>query len=284
MEEGYLAAGTAPPAQLTQRPRIDPPLPAEALSPLDREARFHDDLAKELVPELMPPSAPEVLEEALLRRASVEGLDVLEAGCGDGELSLELLGRGARLTGLDVSAGMVEVATRRAQAFLPTAPARFVVAPLESTGLDDGAFDLVVGKWILHHADPRSAATEIARVLKPDGRAVFVENSAANPLLALARRHLAGRFGIPRFGTPDEHPLTREDVQALRESFSRVTTTHPDFCFFELFDRQILRYRHRRLSRALSRLDALVYRHLPFMRRWSFHILVELATPHAERR
>jgi len=39
----------------------------------------------------------------------------------------------------------------------------------------DDYFDIVCGGAILHHLDLNKALSEIARVLKPDGKAIFVE-------------------------------------------------------------------------------------------------------------
>ncbi len=41
----------------------------------------------------------------------------------------------------------------------------------------------VLGKQILHHLDMTQAVPEIARVLRPGGRAVFLEPLIHNPLL-----------------------------------------------------------------------------------------------------
>src|ERR687895_448069 len=139
----------------------------------------------------------------------VEGRSVLELGCGAGRLSLELLRRGARLTAIDISPGMVEVARSRA------AGASFEVAPAEETGLPGGSFDLVVGKWVLHHVHVGAAAREVHRLLRPGGRAVFFENQDRNPLLRLARRRLWGSRRLTWVGTQDEHPLSRDDFGAL---------------------------------------------------------------------
>src|SRR5207245_1112983 len=107
--------------------------------------------------------------------------------------------------------GMVAIAEQRARHFAPGMPVEFLVAPVEQTGLPSESFDVVAGKWILHHADVKLAACEVRRVLKKGGKGVFAENSGLNPILGFARTHLAGRLGIPRYGTDDEHPLTSAD-------------------------------------------------------------------------
>jgi SAM-dependent methyltransferase len=242
---------------------------------LHREREFHDALAAPLTAAALPPRAPDHLEAALLARAGdLRGRRVLELGCGTGDLTLHLLAGGAAVTALDLSARMVEIARRRAERYAPDAEARFVVAPVEATGLASGAFDLVVGKWILHHADFRRAADEIARVLRPGGAAVFIENSGLNPLLSFARRRLAGRFGIPRYGTDDEHPLVAQDYAYVRRRFGTLTLSYPDVCFFELFDRQVFRYRSRAVSWTMRALDHGVWRFLPGLRRYSYHVLL----------
>src|SRR5918992_3685626 len=94
----------------------------------DRERAFWDARTAGTNADEVPPRDPDPFELALLDALGpVEGLRVLELGCGAGDLSLELLRRGARLTALDVSSGMVELARARAERFRPGAEARFVV-------------------------------------------------------------------------------------------------------------------------------------------------------------
>jgi SAM-dependent methyltransferase len=196
----------------------------------------------------------------------VEGRSVLELGCGAGRLSLELLRRGARLTAIDVSPAMVELARSRAPG------GTFLVATAESTGLPDEAFDLVAGKAVLHHLDVAPAAREIRRVLRPGGRAVFFENQDRNPLLRLARRRLWGSQPLHWVGTEDERPLSRADFAALARTFDSLELSYPSFYFFEALSRAL----GHRLHRPLAALDALVWRRLPAARSWSWHVLVVL--------
>jgi glycosyltransferase involved in cell wall biosynthesis/ubiquinone/menaquinone biosynthesis C-methylase UbiE len=253
-------------------------------SVLRREQAFHDSLARRLDQAATTPAQPDDLDRALFRRLGpLDGCRVLELGCGSGDLTLQLLERRAEVVAVDLSSEMLDIARRRAARFVPNASLELVAAPVEATTLPDESFDLVVGKWILHHVDVGQAAAEVARVLRPRGVGLFIENSGRNLLLRLAREHLAGRFGIPRFGTKDEHPLVERDYQLLRERFARIELLYPDFFFFTLLDRQILRHRWRGPSRAISAMDRALGRRLPWVRRYSFHVLVELEKVTAAR-
>ena len=222
----------------------------------------------------MPKTPLADLDAAMLAAAGVgPGLRVLDLGCGSGDLTLHLVATGADVVALDLSPGMVDVARRRVEIFGGGAHATFVAAPVERTGFPDRRFDVIVGRFILHHLDVGRASAEIARILCPGGRAVFAENSGRNRMLMLARRHVAGRFGIPRLGTEDEHPLSAMDVDALRSAFSSVELRYPIFEFLAIFDRQVLRFRHPALSRALRRIDRLVGR-VPTLAQYSFRVLV----------
>lgn len=243
---------------------------------LERERVFHDRLAEDLRPELMPPEALEPLDRAIIARAGIgSGTRVLELGCGAGGLTLTLLEMGANVTALDLSPGMVDVARRRIMLYAGGRTADLLVAPVERSGLPSGSFDVIVGRFILHHLQPEVAAPEIARLLAPSGIAVFAENSGRNPVLNAARDHLAGRFGIPRFGTPDERPLSAEDVASFRPYFRVVELSYPVFEFMALFDRQVLRFRSRRVTRACRALDRAAGR-VNMLQRQSFRVVVAL--------
>jgi ubiquinone/menaquinone biosynthesis C-methylase UbiE len=242
----------------------------------EREAAHHDAFAAALDPATMPPTQPNRIERMLLDAIGpVDGLRVLELGCGHGDLTLQLLERGAAVVAIDVSSGMADVTRERARRFCPSAEAEVRAAPVEESGVEDAAVDVVTGKWILHHVDLAAAASEVHRVLRPGGRGVFFENHALNPLLAAGRRHLVGRFGIHRFGTEDEHPLTRADYALWRSTFSRLELDYPDFHFFELVARQVFTER-RRVRGAGRRLDELVWRRLPALRPYGYHVVVSV--------
>jgi ubiquinone/menaquinone biosynthesis C-methylase UbiE len=228
----------------------------------DRERAFYDAEAA-----ARAPAAQDAYDAALLDALGpVEDVSVLELGCGAGDLSLELLRRGAKLTAIDVSPGMVELARSRAPA------GRFLVAEAERTGLPDESFDLAVGKWVLHHVDVAAAAVELRRVLRPGGRAAFFENQDRNPVLRLARRRMWGARRLHWVGTEDERPLTQADFDTLRDTFDSVELSYPSFYCFEALSRAL----GHRLHGPLAGLDAFVWRTLPPARPWSWHVLVVL--------
>lgn len=239
----------------------------------ERERSFHDDHATQLDPSKLPATEPIHYDEAVLAAAGVvAGTRVLDLGCGQGDLTLALLARGATVTGLDLSPGMLEVARRRVELYANGRAATFVATPVERTGLPSASFDVIVGRWILHHIDLRSAASELARLLAADGRVVFLENSGANPVLNFARAHVAGRFGVPRIGTKDERPLVAEDWRILERSFAAVRSEFPIVDIFELLDRQVFGYRFRRVTSICGALDRCIGRGR--LSKYSYRVLV----------
>jgi SAM-dependent methyltransferase len=110
------------------------------------------------------------LRPAMLDLAGdVAGRRILDAGCGSGPLSAALRDRGAVITGLDSSAGMLELARRRLG---PDADLR--LADLgQPLPFGDGAFDDVVAALVLHYLEDWTAPlAELRRVLRPGGRLI----------------------------------------------------------------------------------------------------------------
>jgi SAM-dependent methyltransferase len=236
-----------------------------------RERAFWDARAAEAGAADWPPGAPHAFDLSLLGALGpVDGLEVLELGCGTGDLSLELLRRGARLTVLDISPVSVELTAKRAERFRPGSVLRPVTAAVEQTGLDGASFDRVVGKWVLHHVELAPAAAEVRRLLRPGGHAAFFENQDRNPLLRFARRRLARLPGVHHVGTTDEHPLTQDDFALLARTFDWLQLDYPNLYFLEALGRAL---GHRGM-RLLQRADATLWRQARRLRPLSWHVLV----------
>jgi SAM-dependent methyltransferase len=149
----------------------------------------------------------------------LDGRDVIEYGCGLGELTVVLAQSGARVTTFDLSPASVEFTRRRAEREGVADRVQFVVAAGESLPFPSASFDVAIGKAVLHHLEPVAGAAELARVLRPDGRAAFSEPLGMNPLLVFARAHL------PYPGKHDrgaDRPLTAADLRAWRAPFGRL--------------------------------------------------------------
>jgi SAM-dependent methyltransferase len=125
---------------------------------------------------------PAMLELA----GDVTGRRILDAGCGAGPLFAALRDRGAIVTGIDASAGMLELARRRlgADADLRVAD---LAGPLP---FPDGAFDDVLASLVLHYLrDWGPTLAELRRVLTPGGRLIV---SVEHPFAIYLMHRLAG--------------------------------------------------------------------------------------------
>jgi SAM-dependent methyltransferase len=95
------------------------------------------------------------------------GTRLLDAGCGAGLLALLASLRGARVTALDASAGLLEIARKR----LPGAEVR--EGDLEALPFADSSFDAVTAvNSVFYAADMSAAMREFFRVVQPGGRVV----------------------------------------------------------------------------------------------------------------
>jgi SAM-dependent methyltransferase len=119
-------------------------------------------------------------------RAVPAGSRALEVGCGPGHLSVQMArAHGLEVTGLDLDPAMIERARVNAarDAQRGQGQASFVVGSAAALPFEDQTFDIVVSTLSVHHwDDPSAGLAEIARVLKPDGRALIWDLRPGAPL------------------------------------------------------------------------------------------------------
>ncbi len=119
---------------------------------------------------------------------------VLEIGVGTG-LSLAHYPPGVELIGVDPSEPMLRRARRRAVEL--GREVALVEAPAEALPFEDESFDTVVSLAVLCTVDdPSRALQEIRRVLRPEGRFVFLEHvRSSDPKLARWQDRLERPWG-----------------------------------------------------------------------------------------
>ena len=143
----------------------------------------------------------------------LQGKTVLDFGCGDGARSLQYAQRGATVYAFDISPESVRNLVKTARNAGLAERIHASVMPAETLAYPEGMFDLVLGVAILHHTDVSLVEQEIQRVLKPGGRAIFVEPLAHNPFLRLFR------VLTPNRRTPTEQPMTVGQIRRLIAHF-----------------------------------------------------------------
>lgn len=139
---------------------------------------------------------------------------------------------------------------------------------------------------VLHHVDAVATMDEVKRVLVKGGAFVSWDPLAHNPLINIYRRMAT------KVRTEDEAPLRIADVAKFQARFAEVETRYFWLCTLWLFIRFFAiervdpnkeRYwkkiiqEHKRLEpihRRLERVDAMLLRNIPFLRRYCWNIAV----------
>jgi SAM-dependent methyltransferase len=151
-------------------------------------------------------------ELAAIERAAgrLDGLRVLDAGCGTGRFTAALERRAALLAGVDLDPVMLTVAGRRVRAPL-------LAADAGALPFRDAAFDVTVAVTVCEFAaSPAAVVAELARVTRPGGRVVIGALNRRSPW-GLARRRQLRRppWQAARF-------LTRRQLRVLGAPHGQV--------------------------------------------------------------
>ena len=108
----------------------------------------------------------------------------------------------AELEVIDISRVEIEEAKK-----LYESHASFHVMDAHELEFPSSSVDVVVGRSVLHHLDFVVAMREIRRVLKPGGKAIFIEPLGDNPASKVFR------WLTPKARTRDEAPLSAKQIQ-----------------------------------------------------------------------
>ncbi|MBM4295752.1 MAG: class I SAM-dependent methyltransferase [Deltaproteobacteria bacterium] len=202
------------------------------------------------------------------------GSQVLDYCCGNGDDSFFIAAHGAvKVVGIDISEVSVQNCNNKA-AQEGLGNLSFQVMDAENLSFADDTFDVVSEYGALHHLDLTKAYGEIARVLRPSGRALCVEALGHNHIIHLYRKL------TPHLRTPweVEHILRRKDVDLAREYFHQVNILG----FFHLATLAAVPFRKtpifEKILGTLEAVDAMLLR-LPFLQWQAWHIIFELAKP-----
>ena len=140
----------------------------------------------------------------------VDGLDVVEVGCGTAYVSSWLARRGARPVGLDNSPRQLATARRLQDEFGVRFP--LVHGDAECAPFADDSFDFAISEYgAAIWCDPYRWIPEAARILRPGGRLAFLRNSALLMLCVPDEGAATDRLVRPQFGM---HRMTWSDGSA----------------------------------------------------------------------
>jgi ubiquinone/menaquinone biosynthesis C-methylase UbiE len=167
------------------------------------------------------------------------GMDLLDVGCGPGNLTADLAGyvRPGRAVGVDAAVEVIEVARSS------NPEVEFAMGDAYQLDYPDGTFDVVHAHQVLQHlADPVAALVEMRRVAKPGGLIAardgdyeamiwYPQSTPLDRWLALYRTLARQNGGEPDAG---RHLL----AWARQAGFTDITPSASVWCFANQEDRE----------------------------------------------
>ena len=115
--------------------------------------------------------------EALLRGLAwcIKSKNVIDVGCGEGDLSLLLARSCEKVTAIDISPKMLEHVQAQAK-IQNLSNITASIGDVDQLPVNDLSADLVFMSQVLHHsAQPSLALQELSRVLAPNGRFIIID-------------------------------------------------------------------------------------------------------------
>jgi len=157
-----------------------------------------------------------------LDKESSKGKKILDFACGNGENGIYAAVSGAECIGIDISPEGVDNANKNAKKFNVDDRCKFLEMDGEKMTFEDNEFDLSVEYGALHHVELDSALSELARVLKPEGKMMCIEAIRHNPIIHWYRKrtpHLRTEWEV-------EHILGVESFNVMKKYFKTINVKY----------------------------------------------------------
>ncbi|KAF5437634.1 Ubiquinone/menaquinone biosynthesis C-methylase UbiE [Candidatus Methanophagaceae archaeon] len=120
-------------------------------------------------------------------------MNVLDAGCGAGELTLRLLNHTKKVISFDISKNMLQQILERAPKTDFTI-INFCQGSLTNLPFKDNAFDYTISLETLQHCNSKIAMSEFIRVTRGGGHIIISVPNAEHPIIKHAERRFAGKY------------------------------------------------------------------------------------------
>jgi len=164
--------------------------------------------------------------------ARMDGLRVLDAGCGTGSLAIEAARRGATVLGIDVADAMIEIARERTPANVAH---RLEFIAGDMLDGSHGEFDHVVAMDSLIHYEATHVLAAVSTLARVARQSLCFTVAPLTP--ALAARHAIGRLFPRSQRSPDIAPMSlpriRRDVSVtLGDGFHIARATRVGTGFY----------------------------------------------------
>lgn len=202
----------------------------------------------------------------------VDGKKVLEIGSGKWSYSLDLAKENATVTGIDISVVAINHWKEKVKQEKISGEIEFITMDAEKLDFNDESFDIVFGQAILHHLDLQATIDRITRVLKKDGKAIFLEPLGHNIFINLYRKLTSN------MRTPDEHPLLEKDLELIKKHFNSVDKIE----YFNMFTLCATPFKNQgffpKILKGLISLDKMFFS-FEFFRKFAWQTVLVLSEP-----
>ena len=205
-----------------------------------------------------------VFEYILPEMGTLEGKKVLELGTGTGGTATLLAKRGASIIGIDLLPFRLAEAKARASEHDVIASVNFALMDAMHLAFPDNTFDFIISKSVLVFTEHTQTAKECYRVLKPGGKAIFIENMRYHPMVWLYRKMFLKYSAKLRY-------FSIHDVETVGAEFENLE--HREFhlsavgaLFWQKF--LALPSLYRMSLRFLKAIDTSLLKCLPFLKRF----------------